>query len=123
MVRAEELTPDALIEALKRGDFYASSGVELEEIATDARGMTVTIAAQPDVSYTTAFLGTRRVAEGAAEVGELLLESSENPARYEFQGDELYVRATVVASTPHPNPYAAGDPECAWVQPVIPARR
>ena len=43
-----------------------------------------------------------------------------NPAVYRFQGDELYVRAKVTSSRPHPNPYAQGDFECAWMQPVTP---
>jgi hypothetical protein len=123
MVRAEELSPESLIEALRRGDFYASSGVELEEIVADDAGLSVSIAPQPDIGFTTLFIGTRRSEAGSAEVGEVLLETSANPARYEFRGDELYVRAKVVSSRPHPNPYAAGDMECAWVQPVVPTPR
>ncbi|WP_460275269.1 PHP domain-containing protein [Celeribacter sp. ULVN23_4] len=32
MVKAEDLTPDALLEALKRGDFYSSQGPELRHV-------------------------------------------------------------------------------------------
>jgi hypothetical protein len=35
-------------------------------------------------------------------------------------GKELYVRAKVISSRPHPNPYQKGDMEAAWVQPVVP---
>ena len=34
-------------------------------------------------------------------------------------GDELYVRARVTSSRKHPNPFAEGDMEMAWVQPVV----
>jgi len=34
-------------------------------------------------------------------------------------GNELYVRARVTSSKPHPNPFAEGDHEMAWVQPVL----
>src|SRR5690606_19937182 len=43
MVRAGELTPAALIEAMRRGDFYASSGVTLRDIRYDAASRTVTV--------------------------------------------------------------------------------
>ena len=32
--------------------------------------------------------------------------------------DELYVRAKITSDRLHPNPFLAGDRECAWVQPV-----
>ena len=34
-------------------------------------------------------------------------------------GDELYVRARVISSRLHPNPFAEGDLETAWVQLVL----
>ena len=52
--------------------------------------------------------------------GEVLLETQQNPARYEFTGDELFVRAVVTSSRDHPDPYRAGDKEQAWTQPVRP---
>jgi hypothetical protein len=35
VVRAASLTPDALIEAMEAGDFYGSTGVELDEVRVD----------------------------------------------------------------------------------------
>ncbi len=121
VVRAEELTPEAIIKAMRRGDFYASSGVEIKVINTVATHYEVHISPEPDVTYTTQFIGTRRKAEGFEEPGQIFFETTENPARYDFVGDELYVRAKVFSSRTHPNPHAAGDLECAWLQPVIPS--
>ena len=39
---------------------------------------------------------------------------------YTLTGKEMYVRAKVTSSKPHPNPYAKGDVEVAWTQPVVP---
>jgi len=36
-----------------------------------------------------------------------------------LKGDELYVRARIISSKLHPNPYAAGDRETAWTQPLL----
>ena len=68
----------------------------------------------------TQFIGTRRTADGLGPVGEILAEFDGPVASYELRGDELYVRAKVVSSRPHPNPYAEGDVECAWLQPMVP---
>lgn len=61
-VRAEELTPEALVAAMDRGDFYASCGVDLEDVRADPeRGrLTVSVPAKDGVAYTIRFVGTRR---------------------------------------------------------------
>jgi hypothetical protein len=123
MVRAADLTPEAIVGAMQRGDFYASSGVTLDDVRHDASRFTVTIDAEPGASHTTLFIGTRMTIEGPGRVGEVLHRTTDNPAVYRFHGDELYVRAKVISSQPHPNPYAEGDRKCAWVQPVEPPQR
>jgi hypothetical protein len=115
VVRAAELTPEAIVLAMKRGDFYASSGVEIADVSHDARRYRVAIEAEAGASYTTRFVGAR--ASGDALV---LHETSSNPAEYRLRGDELYVRAVVTSSKLHPNPYRAGDFEKAWLQPFAP---
>jgi len=120
MVRANELTERALIDAYRRGDFYGSSGVTLGDIRTSKRRLVIDIEAEEGVEYITRFIGTRQDGDTTGDAGEILFETNRNPAIYRFQGDELYVRAKVISSRPHPNPYAAGDVECAWIQPVRP---
>jgi hypothetical protein len=120
VVRAAELSPEAILEAMHGGEFYASSGVRLEDFGHDASRYTVTIEQEPGLTYSTLFVGTRLTADGPGRVGEVLYRTTDNPAVYFFAGDELYVRAKVISSRLHPNPYAEGDHECAWVQPVIP---
>src|SRR5690606_16520371 len=50
-VRAAELSPEALIAAIEAGDFYASSGVELEQVGFDGRVLTVEVDAQAGATY------------------------------------------------------------------------
>ena len=52
------------------------------------------------------------------DIGQILFETDENPAVYKFTGDELYVRAKIISDRKHPNPFAEGDLETAWIQPV-----
>lgn len=118
MVRAARLDADELVRAMQRGDFYATSGVLLDDFASDAGRYRVVIQEQPGVAYVTRFVGTRVRPGTEAEVGVVLAETRANPAEYALRGDELYVRAVVVSDRPHPNPYAEGDVETAWLQPV-----
>jgi hypothetical protein len=54
------------------------------------------------------------------EIGKVVGESRGTEATYRLTGKELYVRAKVVSSKPHPNPYRKGDVEVAWAQPIVP---
>lgn len=121
MVQADSLEANDIVRAMKAGKFYASSGVVLTAIKETGNGLRVHIDAQPDVVYTTQFIGTLSGHE-PDQVGVVLSETTANPASYTFTGEELYVRAQVVSSEDHPNPYAAGDKQTAWVQPVIPGK-
>lgn len=118
-VRAEALTAEAILRALKAGDFYASSGVVLEDVFAEPRRLSLRIRAEEGVTYATRFIGTRIVGGRAGPPGEVLAEVEGASPSYAFKGDELYVRATVVSSRRHPNGYAPEDFETAWVQPVV----
>ena len=127
VVHAKSLDAETILDAMHRGDFYASSGVTLDSIKTDRGTLSIDIHAEPGVAYTTRFVGTRRAADSDADgqpdlglVGEVLDETMQNPATYTFAGDEVYVRAVIISSRPHPNPFMKGDHEMAWVQPVTP---
>jgi hypothetical protein len=100
VVRAEALTQEQILAAMSRGDFYASTGVELVDIASDAKSMTVTIKAKNGARYRTRFTGRD---------GRILHETADNPARYTIRGDEGYVRAKVTDS----------NGKAAWAQPVF----
>ena len=136
MVRAEALTPDAIITAMEAGDFYASTGVILTEIATSGERLALRIAEEPGVTYVTEFVGTREGYDRGVEelpdaaglpvthrysleIGTVLAEVSGPNPEYAFTGDELYVRARVRSSRRPDNPVHALEVQMAWVQPVL----
>jgi hypothetical protein len=98
-VRSPRLEGRALVDALERGEFYASTGVELSGL--DVAGSTITIAVKqiPTSKYRIQFIGRE---------GRVLSEATTSPASYTFKGDEGYVRAKVLES----------NGKFAWVQPV-----
>jgi hypothetical protein len=140
MVQADELDADALMRSMQAGLFYSTTGVLLDKIEKTDKELRVTIEAQDGVLYRTVFLGTRRGFDDSStprldengqplprasrrysdEVGEVLLETTDNPAVYPFKGDELYVRARVYSGKAQDNPVSEGDTQTAWVQPVKP---
>jgi hypothetical protein len=122
VVRSDRLTPEALIAAMQRGDFYASTGVVLSDVQWNGKRYSITIAPREGEQCTTRFLGTRGQPGASAElggsVGEVLAETRENPAVYVWHGDELYVRAVVTSSLVMDNPTPEGELQKAWAQPV-----
>ncbi len=69
MVRAERLSPEAILAAMDRGDFYATTGVELSRMDFDAAAGTLAIEVkpQPGAKYTIEFIGTMADFDRAAK--------------------------------------------------------
>ena len=120
MVRSATLSEEAIIRAMKRGDFYSSSGVALKDVGRSGNTIEIDIDPVDGATYVTEFIGTRMGEEGPGPAGEVLFTTSSLTPQYEMKGDELYVRARITSSTPHPRPYKAGDHEMAWTQPMRP---
>jgi len=129
MVRARRLTPESIIHAMKAGDFYASTGVTLEEVRYDAasRRLTVNVDVEPGETYTIQFIGTMNdTAEPQQQsqqqediaIGRILKSVEGARATYQLTGDELYVRAVVISSAAPDHPTPENLQKKAWTQPV-----
>lgn len=114
MVRSTALEPAALIDAIEKGDFYATTGVTLNDVVKQKNRLMVDVKPEPGVDYTIQFWG------GTIhdEKGKLLKEVKGTKADYKIKRNDLYVRAKVISSKLQPNPFAEGDLETAWTQPV-----
>lgn len=115
MVRAAELTPEALYQAMLCGDFYASTGVELDDFRISEKSMVVRIKSEEGVQYKTEFLGWK----AGANQPEILKTVMGSRAAYRPDGRELFVRARITSDKVKANPFAQGDHEMAWLQPVV----
>lgn len=118
-VKSNKLTADAIVIAMRDGDFYASTGVVLKNIKSSCKSISLKIDAEDGVTYRTDFIGTRLINGKIVEVGEVLASTNDLKPKYKMKGDELYVRVRITSSRKHPNPFAEGDMEMAWVQPVL----
>jgi hypothetical protein len=113
-VKAKELTPAALIAAMENGDFYASTGVELDDVKFNNGTLTINIAAKQGETYAIQFWG----AERSGISGKILKEVKGTSASYKLAKNILYIRAKVISSKLQENPFQTGDLERAWTQPV-----
>lgn len=100
VIHARALEPLALVRALEAGQFYASTGVELDSVRVTPGTMTVHIRQRSSFKYHTQFVGAN---------GRVLAETGANPAVFTLRGAEPYVRARVRDSMGR----------MAWVQPVF----
>ena len=125
MVAAEELSGDALVNAMKAGDFYSSSGVTLKAIHYVKETGVIEIEIEPDgdAEFTSELIGTRSgydaaAADGKTGIGKVFETKKGNVVRFDIPKDALFARVTVTSSKKHKDPSFQGQMKQAWTQPV-----
>ena len=115
------------------------AGVTLKDVTRKGQEFSLSIQPEQGVQYKTQFIATmkdaplvsepRKGKDGAvldvtrsyhAEVGKVVAESDSLTPSYRVTGKEMYVRAKVISTKLHPNPFQKGDVEVAWTQPFVP---
>lgn len=99
-VRAARLEARAILDAMERGDFYASTGVELSDYRVAGDLITVRVKETASSRYRIQFIGRG---------GQVLSETPAGAASYRMRPEDGYVRAKVLES----------NGLLAWTQPVI----
>ena len=142
MVRAGKLASESLVQAIAKGDFYATTGIVLEDVTYDqkAQTLTVKVAPEPHGHYTIEFVGTltnydptvrevqgfdkegkpmRMIKQYSTDVGRVLAKVEGTNATYRLTGKELYVRAVVRSDRVVESPrIPAFNTKHAWCQPI-----
>ena len=130
VVRAPELETDAILDAMLKGDFYASTGIKLKKLKYDPKQKTLTVAVDPipSVKYRIEFIGSRRgvslESQGepkqySHKMGEVFERHEATEATYRLKGDEMFVRATVRSNRALDYQSKTGiKTHTAWTQPV-----
>lgn len=103
-VLAKSLTQEHILEAVKEGRFYVTTGVELTELSVEENVISVCGWNATQIR----FIG---------KDGVLLKSANTNTASYEVKGDEMYVRIELLNDrTPYPGKsFTQG----AWLQPLF----
>ncbi|MGA9325954.1 MAG: histidinol-phosphatase [Salegentibacter sp.] len=116
VVKAKALNPEAIISSLENGDFYASTGVSLQDLEFKNNILSLHIAPEEGIHYTTQFIGARK----GNTKSEILKTVDGLEASYKVPVDILFVRTKITSDKIKQNPYQEGDTEVAWTQPVSP---
>jgi hypothetical protein len=145
MVRSKMLSPEAILDAIDRGNFYSSTGVTLKKISFNGKSLKIEIEPREGVEYITEFIGTPRgfdpscmpTADAAGneidnttrtyskDIGQVLATSRSLTPSYTFSGDELYVRARITSTADQIDPLSGANlgKQKAWVQPQLQGMR
>jgi len=120
-VRSETLDANSLIRAMKKGDFYASSGVVLKDVRFEPATKTLTVEVDPEknVQYTIRFVGTKKGFDTKKEpfeippeedlpmrkgftysdqIGTTFKTVEGTTASYKMAPEDMYVRAIVTSN-------------------------
>lgn len=95
MVRAPELTKEAIMDNFRKGNYYVTNGVLLNDYQADNKKITI----RSQNGDTIRFIG---------KFGTMLKTIPGKEGTYNINGDELYVRAKIT-----------GNGKAAWTQPVF----
>ena len=122
MVRAKQLEASPLIEAMRAGDFYASTGVYFDELSWDKGSRTISVEIHPDgdSTFKAELIGTRRNYDPANKntVGEVLATQEGTSVLFQVPEEALYARVTITSNRAATNPSYEGQKMQAWTQPV-----
>ena len=101
MVRAASLTPQDIIGAMRKGEFYASTGIELDDLTNTTEVIRVVVKSPAHLDCSIEFVGTG---------GVVLQASSGVEAQFRPSPGQGYVRARL----------RTGSGAKCWTQPVFP---
>ncbi|HZI25739.1 MAG TPA: histidinol-phosphatase [Chryseolinea sp.] len=115
MVYADALDAKTLINAMEKGDFYASTGVTLNHMALSNNELSIEVKEEPGVNYTIEFVGVIKDS-GQSNV---LKRMTGIKGKFKLTSRHEFVRARITSDKVKTNPYKAGEFEMAWTQPVL----
>lgn len=115
MVNTKNLEAGALIEAMEKGNFYASSGVYLKKLHSTNKAIYIEVESEEQTSYEIEFLGYQKDKDAL----QLLKKVNGTTAEYTFGKADVFVRAKITATNSlEKEPLLAGSMQ-AWTQPIL----
>jgi len=115
MVNAKNLEISGLIEAMEKGNFYASTGVYLKNLHSTNKEIFIEIEPEANTSYEIEFLGYQK---GNDQLS-VLKKVNGTTAEYSFGKADVFVRAKITATDSlKKEPLLEGSMQ-AWTQPIL----
>ena len=115
MVNSKKLETSSLIEAMEKGDFYASTGITIKKYVVTKNQIRVEVEPEQGVHYEILFLGYK----GGGEAVEILERIENTKGSYTFQDNDLFVRVKITSDALKESPPNTQETKQAWTQPFL----
>lgn len=115
MVNSKKLETSSLIEAMEKGDFYASTGITIKKYVVTKNQIRVEVEPEQGVHYEILFLGYKDGGE-AVEILEIIEDTK---GSYTFQDNDLFVRVKITSDALKESPPNTQETKKAWTQPFL----
>jgi len=115
MVNSKKLETSSLIEAMEKGDFYASTGITMKKYVVTKNQIRVEVEPEQGVHYEILFLGYKDGGE-AVETLEIIKDTK---GSYTFQDNDLFVRVKITSDALKESPPNTQETKQAWTQPIL----
>ena len=115
MVNSKKLETSSLIEAMEKGDFYASTGITIKKYVVTKNQIRVEVEPEQGVHYEILFLGYK----DGGEAVEILERIKDTKGSYTFQDNDLFVRVKITSDALKESPPNTQETKQAWTQPFL----
>ena len=115
MVNSKKLETSSLIEAMEKGDFYASTGIRIKKYVVTKNQIRVEVEPEQGVHYEILFLGYK----DGGEAVEILERIEDTKGSYTFQDNDLFVRVKITSDALKESPPNTQETKQAWTQPFL----
>ncbi|WP_373517311.1 histidinol-phosphatase [Pricia sp.] len=116
MVRTDSLKASSIIEAMEKGDFYASTGVVLKHLEIGNDRLKIEVVSEPGVHYEIQLIGR----DATSKTSQIIEKVKGTKVTFTFPDGYIWVRAKVISDKTNQNFFDETEFEKAWTQPIIP---
>lgn len=115
MINSKKLETTSLIEAMEKGDFYASTGITIKKYVVTKNQIRVEVEPEQGEHYEILFLGYK----DGGEAVETLERIEDTKGSYTFQDNDLFVRVKITSDALKESPPNTQETKQAWTQPFL----
>ena len=115
MINSKKLETSSLIEAMEKGDFYASTGITIKKYVVTKNQIRVEVEPEQGVHYEILFLGYK----DGGEAVEILERIKDTKGSYTFQDNDFFVRVKITSDALKESPPNTQETKQAWTQPFL----
>lgn len=115
MVQSDSLNASNLIDAMEKGEFYASTGVILKEVKFYNNTLKIEVEPTSETKYEIQFIGV----DIKKKQSKIVHKVNGNKAEFKLTDNYLFIRAKIISNRTNKNFFDEKEFEKAWTQPVM----